>query len=70
MKQIQIILDGIQGSWLMDYKKIDDNLVLFGFEEHELDDESEQVFKTEQVLSREDLLKIERLISNALGELR
>lgn len=68
-KVIQLYLDGADANWVLDSEKIDDNLVIFGFEEHKSDDEIEQVFKTEQVLDKKDLELIKVLIDSILSEM-
>lgn len=65
---IQIYFEGANTSWVMDAEKIDDCLVMLGFEEHELDDEKELVFKTEKVLDREDLELIKAFVDSVLSD--
>lgn len=64
--EIQLFFDGANSRWIMDAEKIDGNLVLFGFEEH--DDELKKVFKTEQILDKEDLVLVRHLINSILGD--
>lgn len=65
---IQLYFEGANTSWVMDAEKIDDCLVMLGFEEHESDDEKEPAFKTEQILDKEDLELIKKFIDSVLSD--
>ncbi len=60
-----LYLEGVDTLLRMDTEKIDDNLVIFGFEEHVFGDGS-RAFKTEQVLDKEDLILLRNLIDSSL----
>jgi len=69
-KGIQLHHESVSTTWVMDTEKVDDGLVMFGFEEHCLTDEQEQVFKTEQVLDKGDLFLIKVLIDETLESIQ
>jgi len=66
---IELYLESFETLLMMDTEKIDENLIIFGFGEHVFEEDTQRVFKTEQVLDLEELKMIKALIDKTIDNL-
>lgn len=67
---VEMYLESVETLLIIDTEIIDEDLVMFGFEEHVFEEGGKRVFKTEQVLDVEDLTLIKHLIDKTIARLR
>lgn len=66
---VELYLESIKTLLVMDTEKIDDGLVMFGFEEHCFEEGNKSALKTEQVLDIEELTLFKALIDKTIENL-
>lgn len=67
-RELKLYLSEVNTQLVVDIDLVDEDLFLFGFEEHKECKGQIKSFKTEQILDKEDLKIIRALIDSALSD--